>query len=180
MEAVSPEQAQTGSRIDHGMHYQVESTNREADLLDLRYLARGPFSGAPADMKIISQTLRIERAGVEIRMSGETEVGIGEKTITSKDDTSLKLNGAITKIGPVTFTFHPIDAFVFEITTVVEQNGGEYQQLSRFVFSPDGATLTETKSQTERALPGNDILQTKDKVVRTSTFALVFSRDKSK
>jgi hypothetical protein len=132
------------------------------------------FPGVPADMTIVRQTLRIERAGEKIRLSGETDVRLSGNTITSQDDTSLSLDGTETSVGPAALAFRRADSSAFEILSKLKVNDREYQEVSRFVFSPDGKTLTETKTQTEKSdRAGN---KAKDEIVRSSTTVLVFAR----
>jgi hypothetical protein len=52
--------------------------------------------------------------------------------------------------------------------------------VSRFVFSPDGKSLTETKTQTERAMVAEGADKSSGTVIKTSTSVLVFVRMASK
>jgi len=133
--------------------------------------------GVPADMTIVRQTLRVERAGEKIRLSGETAVRLSGNTITSQDDTALSLDGREYNVGPAALAFRPVDSSAFEILSRLKVNDKEYQEVSRFVFSLDGKTLTETKTQTERSdAPGRGDKGKKDEAVRTSITILIFSR----
>jgi hypothetical protein len=134
------------------------------------------FPGTPRDLEIIGQELQIEMAESKIRLSGHTTVQIAGKTLTSKDDTSLRLDGTETKVGPAVLVLRPIDAYTFEIVSTLKQSEREYRQVSRFVFSRDGRSLTETKLQTERALAAGATAESGDQILRSSTSTLLFSR----
>ena len=49
-------------------------------------------------------------------------------------------------------------------------------EVSHFAFSPDGNTLTETKTQTFRKVVPEGVDQTTGAVLKTSTFVLAFYR----
>ena len=98
--------------------------------------------GLPADFKIVSQTVRIERTAREIRLSGDTVVSDSSGSHSGRDDHSLSLDGQAT---------------------------GE---VSHFAISADGRTLTETKTQTERA----GVPEGSGAVLKKSTSVLVFNK----
>ena len=133
--------------------------------------------GVPANMTIVRQTLKIERAGEKIRLSGETAVMLSGNTITSQDDTALSLDGRESNVGPAALAFRLVDSSAFEILSRLKVNDREYQEVSRFVFSPDGKTLTETKTQTERSNAAGPGDKEKREAARSSITVLIFSRE---
>jgi hypothetical protein len=53
-------------------------------------------------------------------------------------------------------------------------------EVSRFVFSPDGRNLTETKTQTEREVVAEGADKSSGAVIKTSKFVLVFAKAPSR
>ena len=143
--------------------------------LDVEKSTFGPilFPGVPPKMTVVAQKMKIERADGNIRLSGETTVSLSGRTVTSKDDTSLSLNGNAAAVGPARLTFRPIDAAAFEILTTVILRDTEYREVSRFVFSKDGRSLTETKTQAERPRSSNDG-KGKAEPTKSSSSVLIF------
>jgi hypothetical protein len=134
------------------------------------------FPGTPRDLKITGQELQIEVAESKMKLSGKTTVEIAGKSLTSKEETTLRLDGTETTVGPAVLVLRPIDPYTFEIVSTLKQTEREYRQVSRFVFSRDGGSLTETKHQTERALTAGATSELRDQIPRSSTSTLVFSR----
>ena len=112
----------------------------------------------------------------KIRLSGHTTVETAGKTLTAKDDTNLSLDGTEIRIGPAVLVVRPIGPYSFEIVSTLKQAEREYRQVSRFVFSQDGRSLTETKLQTERALAAGATSESGDQILRASTSTLLFFR----
>ncbi len=100
--------------------------------------------GAPVDLKIIRQTIRIEQTAMDIRLSGDTVLSDGNGSRSAHDDNRLKLDGTATVIGPVSLSFRRIDDFAFDIISALDIPDHNLGEVSRFVFSPDGRSLTET------------------------------------
>jgi hypothetical protein len=146
--------------------------------LDMVKSTFGPilFPGAPPNMTIVAQRVKIERSDGNIRFSGETTVSLSGKTVSSKDDTSLSLDGIATAVGPAKLAFRPIDATAFEIISSGILQDKEYQEVSRFVFSKDGSSLTETKTQTERAISPTGGDKGKAEPTKSSISILIFRR----
>jgi hypothetical protein len=138
----------------------------------------GPFlmPGLPADFKIISQTLRIEQTDSEIRISGDTVYSDSSGTHSTHDDNRLSLDGKATIVGPISLSFRRIGDSAFDIVSKVSVRGRNLGEVSHFSFSPDGKTLTETKKQTEREVVQAGANQGTDKVTKTSTSVLVFTK----
>jgi hypothetical protein len=92
------------------------------------------------------------------------------------DDTRLSLDGTETVLGPFFLSFRPIDTSTFEIISRVNISNSNVGEVSRFSFSPDGRTLTETKTQTQREIvpQGND--KTTGALIKISKFVLVFRK----
>lgn len=132
--------------------------------------------GAPATLKIVGQTLRIQHAGNEIRLSGDTDLSDGGGSRTSHDDTRLSLDGTPTNFGPVSLSFRRIDNSAFEIISTINVANANVSEVSRYVFSSDGSKLTATKIQTERAPVPIGTDKSKGAVIRTSKFILVYDR----
>jgi hypothetical protein len=132
--------------------------------------------GAPPELAIVGQRLRIEQSGQAIRLSGDTVISDSGGAHSLHEDTALSLDGSETVLGPFSLSFRPIDSSNFEVTSKVNIPGSNVGELSRFSFSPDGGTLTETKTQTKReAVPaGADTAA--GAVIKTSKFVLVFSK----
>jgi hypothetical protein len=120
--------------------------------------------------------LQIKLAESELKLSGQTTIEISGKTLTSKEETSLRLDGTEAKMGPAVLVLRPMNPYTFEIVSTLVQAEREYRQVSRFVFSRDGGSLTETKHQTARALAAGATAESGDQISRSSTSTLVFSR----
>jgi hypothetical protein len=82
----------------------------------------------------------------------------------------LSLDGRETVIGPASLSFKRIDGATFDIIGKVNTRDTNFREVSHFAFSPDGQTLTETKTQ-----PLRDVAP-EGAVIKTSTFVLVFRR----
>jgi hypothetical protein len=125
--------------------------------------------GAPADLKVVSQTLIIEKTGTDIRLSGDSALSVNSQTQTFHDDNRLRLDGTDTIVGPIHLSFRPIDSTAFEIVSKLTVEDRFFDEVSH--YSCDGKTLTETKIQTERntSTPDADPL-------RTSKSVLLFRR----
>jgi hypothetical protein len=132
--------------------------------------------GAPPDLAIVSQRLRIEQSDQAIRLSGDTVMSDSGGPHSGHDDTALSLDGRETVLGPFSLSFRPIDGSTFEVTSKVNIPGSNVGEVSRFSFSPDGRTLTETKTQTEREAVPEGADKTAGAVIKTSKFVLVFSK----
>jgi hypothetical protein len=132
--------------------------------------------GAPPDLAIVSQRVRIEKSGQAIRLFGDTVVSDSSGPHSGHDDTALSLDGSETVLGPFSLSFRPIDGSTFEVTSKVNIPGSNIGEVSRFSFSADGRTLTETKTQTEREVVPAGADKAAGAVIKTSEFVLVFSR----
>lgn len=132
--------------------------------------------GTPADFRILAQTLRIEQAANEIRLSGDTTFSAGGGSDTRHEDIPLRLDGTPTNVGPVALSFRRVDNYAFEIISTINVPNTYVGEVSRYVFSSDGSTLTATKIQTERAPVPVGTDQSKGAVIRTSKFILVYDK----
>jgi hypothetical protein len=132
--------------------------------------------GAPVGFKFGSQTISIRQSAVEIRLSGETVFSDTNGTHSAHDDNSLSLDGRETIVGPVSLSFRRIDDSTFDIVSKANISGRNFGEVSRFSFSSDGRTLTETKTQTEKEVVPEGVDKTKGAVIRSSTSVLVFSK----
>lgn len=132
--------------------------------------------GAPAGLRVVRQTLRIEQTATDIRLSSETAVSDGGVVQTLHDDNRLKFDGKATVIGPVSISFHRIDDAAFEITSTLDIPEHNLGEVSRFAFSSDGRTLTETKTQTEREVVPGGTDKSAGAVIQTSKSVLVFTK----
>ena len=132
--------------------------------------------GVPANLSIVSQNLRLEKAPGALRFSGDTVMSDNARQYAGHDDNTLSLDGKETVIGPVSLSFRPVDDTSFEIISNLNIIDRNLAEVSRFSFSPDGNTQTETKKQTEREPVPEGTDKLTGKVIRTSTFILVFTR----
>jgi hypothetical protein len=132
---------------------------------------------ASTGLTLVSQTLKIEQSGSEIRISGETVMADGRGTHTSRDDNKLSLDGKPTVVGPVSLSFRRIDDYTFEIVSQLDAKDRNVGEVSRFSFTVDGKTLTETKTQTERQVAPKGADKNSGAVLRASQFVLVFDRN---
>ncbi|MBZ5632491.1 MAG: hypothetical protein LAO55_05115 [Acidobacteriia bacterium] len=106
--------------------------------------------GAPVGFTVGSQTLSIKQTAQEIRLSGETVFSDSNGSHSAHDDNSLSLDGRETVVGAISLSFRRIDDSTFDIVSKAKINNRNFGEVSRFSFSSDGGTLTETKTQTER------------------------------
>jgi hypothetical protein len=127
-----------------------------------------------AGVTLASQTLRITQTDSELAVAGDTVLAGG--TRSTHDESRLPLGGQEIAVGPMRLSFRAGDASAFEVLSRVSTTVLNVTEVSRFVVSPDGATLTETKTRTDREAvpPGAD--QATAAVTRTSTVVLAFSR----
>jgi hypothetical protein len=136
--------------------------------------------GAPAGLKITRQTIRIEEDAGEIRLSGDTVMSDSSGSHSAHDANRLKLDGTPTVVGPVSLSFRRVDDFTFDIITTLGIPDHNLGEVSHFVFSPDGSSMTETKTQTERRGVAEGTDRSSGSVIKTSKFVLVFARIPSK
>ena len=106
--------------------------------------------GVPAGFKIVSETLTFEPSATDIRLSGDVVFLVGSESHSTHEDNRVKLDGTATVIGPLSLSFRRIDNSTFDIISAINIPGRNIGQVSRFVFSSDGRTMTETKTQTQR------------------------------
>jgi hypothetical protein len=104
--------------------------------------------GAPAGLTIVSQTIRIEQTARDLKLSGDSVMS--DTSRSDHEENSLSLEGKETVIGPASFSFKRIDDATFDMVSKVNTGDINFGELSHFAFSPDGRTLTETKTQTLR------------------------------
>lgn len=130
----------------------------------------------PADFKILSQTIRIEQAANGIRISGDTAFSASGASDSSHEDNVLRLDGTLTRIGNVSFSFRQVDNYAFEIISSTGTPNANVDEVSRYVFSSDGTKLIATKIQTERTpvLAGAD--KNTGAVISRSKFVLVYDK----
>ena len=132
--------------------------------------------GAPVGFTVASQTLSIKQTAREIRITGETVFSDSTGSHSAHDDNSLSLDGKETVVGPISLSFKRIDDATFEIVSKASISNRNFGEVSRFSFSSDGRTLTETKTQTERDVVPEGVDKTTGGVIRTSTAVLVFNK----
>jgi hypothetical protein len=129
-----------------------------------------PLLATQAGLKITGQTVKIEQNPREVRLSGDTLYSDNRGDHSAHDNTTLSLDGKPTVLGPISLFFRGIDDSAFEIVSQLTVPGRNVEEVSHFSVSGDGKTLTETKTQTEKSLPGNNSAN------KTSTSVLVFTR----
>jgi hypothetical protein len=132
--------------------------------------------GAPVGFTVGSQTFSLKQTAREIRITAETVFSDSNGSHSTHDDNSLSLDGRETVVGPISLSFKRIDDATFEIVSKVSINNRNFGEVSRFSFSSDGRTLTETKTQTEREVVPEGVDKTTGGVIRTSTSVLVFNK----
>jgi hypothetical protein len=132
--------------------------------------------GVPPDLAIISQRIKLEQAGQAIRLSGDTVMSDSGGPHSGHDDTTLRLDGGEAVLGPFSLSCRPIDGSNFEVISKANIPDTNVGEVSRFSFSSDGRTLTETKTQTEREVVPAGADKAAGGVIKTSTFILAFSR----
>lgn len=125
---------------------------------------------------MLSQTLNIKEAARKIRLFGDTVMSDSSGPRSSHDDNSLSLDGRKTVIGIVSLSFKRIDDSTFDIVSKLNIPNRNLGEVSRFSFSTDGSTLTETKTQTEREVVPEGAGKTTGAVIKTSKFILVFHK----
>ena len=132
--------------------------------------------GAPSNLKIVAQSLKIQQTGKEIILLGDSVVSGSSGQRTSHDDFRLSLDGTPTNVGPVSLSFRRIDNSAFEIISTVNLPNTNVGEVSRYVFSSDGSKLTATKIQTERAPAPISTDKSKGAVIRQSKFILLYDK----
>jgi hypothetical protein len=145
--------------------------------LDLGKSTLGPIwgPGLPAGVTPVSQSLKIETISGQIKVGGDT-VLTGLQPV--HDESTLNLDGKEISIGNgVSIAFRKIDELTFDIIVKLNSQAlGNHVGENRFVFSPDGKTLTETKAHTEREVVPEGADQTQSPLIRMSTSVLVFNK----
>ena len=126
--------------------------------------ALAAFGPVPAD-----QSLRIRLTDETVEIAGETT--LVDVPGVYREDMSLRLDGTTTTRGPVTLSVTSFDDSSFEIRSSAVVQAETVTQISRFVVSTDGTTLTETKARTIR--PASSAAGTAS---RSPTVTLVFHR----
>ena len=132
--------------------------------------------GSPVDFTVGRQILIIKRAARAIRLSGETVFSDSNGSHAVHDENSLSIDGRETVVGPISLSFRRIDDSTFDIVSKLDISNRNLGEVSRFSFSSDGRTLTETKTQTEREIMPEGVDKTAGAVIRTSTSVLVFNK----
>ena len=102
---------------------------------------------------ILGQTLTIDADGESLTLTGDTTLPDGRHV---PEVTSLRLDGNETTIpGGIEVVFKRIDDVSFEVIVMLPTVGAG---VNRFVFSADGKTLVETKTQTLRGATSTSVL----------------------
>ena len=122
--------------------------------------------GVPDGLTLTSQSITIENVSGQIRITGDTVLSDGR---SAHDVVEASLDGKPVSMAPgVTASFTRIGDLTFEVLVKMRnQDGGDQIGVNRFVVSPDGKTLTETKVHTQTGA-----------IDRSSTSVLVFTRDR--
>ena len=126
--------------------------------------------GAPADLTILGQTIDLKSGSEALRLTGDTVISYSGGNHVVHDDNSLKLDGSETTVaGALSLSFHAVDDLTFDILSKLNVPNRDLSEVSRFTFSSDGQTMTETKTQTERKVGDGT-------VIRRSTYVLAFDK----
>ena len=130
--------------------------------------------GAPVVVR--GQVLKIAATDESVIVTGDTTLRDGRRL---SETAEVKRNGA-PSAGPggTVAVFKALDRDSFEIVVTVKSSAiGEGTGVNRFVFSPDGRSLVETKTQTRRpeAVPAGQAVA-KAAEGGTVTSVLVFER----
>ena len=121
------------------------------------------------------QVLKIEATDEHVIVTGDTTLRDGRRVA---EMAQVKRNGEPT-MGPggTVAVFKALDRASFEIVVSVQSSAiGEATGVNRFVFSPDGRSLVETKTQTRRGVGTagrGTLLETE---IRPVSSVLVFER----
>lgn len=121
------------------------------------------------------QTLTIEATGDALTLTGNTTLRDGRRVL---DAARVNLNGEPT-IGPggVVTVFKALDRSTFDIiVTLTSPAIGVATGVNRFVFSPNGRSLVETKTQTRREAVPEGQAVAKGAEAGAVTSVLVFER----
>lgn len=134
------------------------------------------FPGAPVDFALLSQRAQLEQATGRLKISADIVYSDASGTHKTHEETSFRLDGQETVVGPASLSFRRIDDSTFDIITRLNIKNTNVGEVSHFAVSPDGVTLTETKTQTLReAVPdGSDTMT--GAIIQKSKFVLIFSR----
>jgi hypothetical protein len=93
------------------------------------------------------------------------------------EENSLGLDGQETVMGPVSLSFKRLDDSTFDIISKLNTKGDHiFGEVSHSAVSPDGKSLIETKTQSEREAEPKGEDKSTGAVLRTSTSVLVFSK----
>ena len=127
-------------------------------------------------VKITDQTLTISATQKELTIMGDTTLPDGRRV---PETSKVQLDGRETVVATnIVASFKRIDDRSFELTVTGRIPAGIGIGVNRFVFSPDGKTLTETKTQTLKAAVPEGSDPEKAAVIRTSKSVLVFEKQK--
>ncbi|MBP6823686.1 MAG: hypothetical protein KA368_19205 [Acidobacteria bacterium] len=123
---------------------------------------------------ITDQTLMLSATQKELTVTGDTTLPDGRRLA---ETSRVQLNGKETVVATdIVASFKRIDDRGFEITVTAHTPVGKGIGVNHFVFSPDGKTLTETKTQTLKAAVSEGSDPEKAAVIRTSKSVLVFEK----
>lgn len=158
----------------------IRLAGAQNDLVPNTWLGVWKFNSAKSSVDehslvmIRDQTLTIGATKTELTVTGDTTLLDGRRLA---ETSSVQLNGKDTVVTTdIVASFKRTDDGGFEITVTARTPAGKGIGVNHFVFSPDGKTLTETKTQTLKATvpEGND--PEKAPVIRTSRSILVFEK----
>jgi hypothetical protein len=134
------------------------------------------FPGAPVDFTLLSQRAKLEQATDKLKMSADIVYSDADGPHKVHEESSLRLDGQKTIIGPGSLSFGRIDDSTFDIISRLNTKNTNVGEVSHFAVSSAGQTLTETKTQTEREAVPKDAEKNSGAVIRTSISVLVFRK----
>jgi hypothetical protein len=133
-------------------------------------IGRSLMPGTPPGLTITGQTLALDQIAQQFRLTGETNYSDSSGTHSARETNRLSLDGTPTLVGPISLVFKRIDGSTFDILSELMLGNRQLSETSHFVVAADGRTLTETKTQTERASGLADVQP------RTSISVVVFHK----
>lgn len=137
------------------------------NLAKSKFDERAPFT-------VSGQTLTITATQKELTLTGETTLSDGRHF---SEVSKVPLDGKEVSIAKdITAIFKRVDDRAFEITVTANTAVGKGIGVNHFVFSSDGKTLTETKTQTLKPNVSGTDDATKEAQVKTTSSVLFFQK----
>jgi hypothetical protein len=128
--------------------------------------------GLPNGLTVTGQTLKIAAAAGHLKIASDTATS---EFGSIHDELEVSLDGKESILFPgVTISFKRLDNAAFDLILKMNNKDGNQAGENRFVFSPDGKLLTETKTHIERETVPKGTDPAKGAEIRSSSSVLVF------